>query len=508
MTGHGLELIDEKSDAGNALSVLIVDDSEDDAILLLRHLEASWPAVRHRRVESRADLAAALATERWDVVLCDCHLPTLSVTSALDTVLEHDPGMPVIMVTGAVGEDELIHLVRHGAHDIVLKNNLARLRPAIWRELAEARLRREKDRAEVSFSNAIESVSQGIALYDRDDRLTWTNRRYWQVIGGTAPPATAGRTYEDILRDWAREGRFEDLGAGADDFVRLQLKRHRAGANCSELQLRAGRWVTIEDNPTRDGGIVSVLTDITERKALDIMKNEFVSVVSHELRTPLTALVSSIELLQSEVLGAVPAEAGHMLEIARRNGARLTTLVNDILEIEKIEIGHLEFDFGPVELVSMIRASLAEYRPHAEQLGVGIRFEPEIAAADVIADAGRLAQVMFNLLSNAVKFTPAGKEVQVHLGRGEDGFRICVADQGPGIPETMQAVIFEKFRQLDSSDSRQKSGTGLGLSIAQAIVTRHGGRIGVNSAPGHGAEFYFELGASAGALARSSRKAA
>jgi signal transduction histidine kinase len=353
---------------------------------------------------------------------------------------------------------------------------------------------------------ALESIDQGIALFDEDDRFVRCNQRYREILDRTTEFLDVGTPFVDVIRGAVRNGQYGELGMDAEAFVRWRLSQRGKMTVPHEQQYSDGRWMRIQERPTVDGGLISVITDVTDRKRSEQLKNDFVAIVSHELRTPLTALVSSIELLQSEVLGAVPAEAGHMLEIARRNGARLTTLVNDILEIEKIEIGHLEFDFGPVELVSMIRASLAEYRPHAEQLGVGIRFEPEIAAADVIADAGRLAQVMFNLLSNAVKFTPAGREVRVHLGRGEDGFRICVADQGPGIPETLQAVIFEKFRQLDSSDSRQKSGTGLGLSIAQAIVTRHGGRIGVNSAPGHGAEFYFELGASAGSASGHRRR--
>lgn len=222
---------------------------------------------------------------------------------------------------------------------------------------------------------------------------------------------------------------------------------------------------------------VGVVRDITERKRIEQMKNEFVSTVSHELRTPLTSIVGSLGLMSGGAAGELPAKAQRLVDIAHKNSERLVRLINDILDIEKIEAGRLEFDFQPQLAAEIVRQTIEANRGFAQSHGVELELEDLSDGARIDADSDRMAQVVTNLLSNAVKYSPEGGTVQVRVTRSENGLEITVHDQGPGIPEAFRARIFEKFAQADSSDTRQKSGSGLGLSIARRIVEEHRGQV-------------------------------
>lgn len=236
-----------------------------------------------------------------------------------------------------------------------------------------------------------------------------------------------------------------------------------------------------------------LVRDITERKRIETLKNEFVSVVSHELRTPLTSLVGALQVVETGALGEIPEAAKELLSIANQSGERLTLLVNDILDMQKIEAGQFEFRLVTTEIVGLLQSSIAECEPYAAKYNVTIRLESEFEQAYVDADGGRMVQVMLNLISNAAKFSPEGGEVLVSARLNARQVRIAVSDSGPGIPAELRALVFEKFQQLDSSASRHREGSGLGLSVAQAIVKRHGSEICVGEAASGGAEFSFEL---------------
>jgi PAS domain S-box-containing protein len=235
-----------------------------------------------------------------------------------------------------------------------------------------------------------------------------------------------------------------------------------------------------------------LVRDITERKKVERLKNEFVSTVSHELRTPLTSIRGSLGLLRGGVAGTLPAEAERLIEIAFKNSERLVRLINDILDIEKIESGALAFDRRPLDLAHLVENAVEALGGFAAELGVRLVVAPSVRPAIVLADHDRLMQVMANLLSNAAKFSPPGGEVVVDVTAVLGGFRVAVRDHGPGIPEDFRDRVFERFAQADASDRRQKGGTGLGLSICKAIVERHGGTIGFESSS-CGTTFWFEL---------------
>jgi PAS domain S-box-containing protein len=234
--------------------------------------------------------------------------------------------------------------------------------------------------------------------------------------------------------------------------------------------------------------------DITERKQMDRMKNEFISTVSHELRTPLTSIRGSLGLIAGGAVGEVPEQAQEMLKIAGNNTERLLLLINDILDIQKIESGQMAFKFQSLNLMPFLEQALKDNAAYGEQHGVKFVIANKLAGSHVYADKNRMMQVMANLLSNAAKFSPENETVEVSVARYHDDFiRISVTDHGAGVPEAFQPKLFDKFTQADSSDTRKKGGTGLGLSISKVIVEKHGGRIGFVSHEGVGATFYVEL---------------
>jgi PAS domain S-box-containing protein len=239
--------------------------------------------------------------------------------------------------------------------------------------------------------------------------------------------------------------------------------------------------------------LTGILRDVSERKRVERLKSEFVSTVSHELRTPLTSIRGSLGLLAGGMAGSLPPRAQDMLRIALQNSERLGRLINDILDIEKIESGRLEFRPRWLALSDLVRRAIEANQGYAATHQVTLELSGLISGASVFADEDRLTQVLSNLISNAAKFSPANEAIDISIAEYNDVVRVSVRDRGPGIPDDFKPRIFQRFAQADSSDTRQKGGTGLGLSIAKAIVERMNGRIGFEEAEGGGTTFFFEL---------------
>jgi PAS domain S-box-containing protein len=236
-----------------------------------------------------------------------------------------------------------------------------------------------------------------------------------------------------------------------------------------------------------------LIRDVGERRAVERLKDELLSIVSHELRTPLTGLRGSLGLLAGGLLADAPDRGQRMLEIAVTNTDRLIRLLNDVLDLERMRAGRLSPRLTDLAAVELIDVAVAESFGLAECAGVRLR----VGAVEgrVSADADRLVQVLTNLLSNAIKFSPRGSEVSIEARERGPLVRFSVTDQGRGIPADLLETIFERFRQVDSSDARVKGGTGLGLAISRAIVQQHSGRLWAESTFGRGSTFYVELGA-------------
>jgi PAS domain S-box-containing protein len=231
--------------------------------------------------------------------------------------------------------------------------------------------------------------------------------------------------------------------------------------------------------------------DVSERHVVERMKRDFISTVSHELRTPLTAIRGSLGLLASGVMGELPGEARAMVSVAERNSVRLISLINDILDFDRLESGKMEMSLRPTSLMRILERSIESISAVAVQEGVAIELHCENVNA--MGDEERLMQVTVNLLSNAVKYSPRGDRVSVRAALVGKDVEVRVEDHGRGIAPDLQKKLFRRFQRADSSDSRRKPGTGLGLAICKAIVEQHGGSVGVESEEGGGSTFWFRV---------------
>ncbi len=254
------------------------------------------------------------------------------------------------------------------------------------------------------------------------------------------------------------------------------------------------RWLSATKAPIRNAqqeivGIVEIARDITESKRQEQLKDEFIATVSHELRTPLTSILGSVGCLAAGAAGELPDLALRMLTIALSNCRRLVGIVNDILDMEKIEAGKMRYECKAVELRALALQVIEANQSFAASYGVSLRLDGAAAQGVVYGDADRLAQALTNLVSNAVKFSPRDSEAIVAVERSEQTVAVSVRDHGPGIPDDYKERIFDKFVQVDATDRRQRGGTGLGLTITKHIVDQLGGRITFAPAPGGGTIF-------------------
>lgn len=249
----------------------------------------------------------------------------------------------------------------------------------------------------------------------------------------------------------------------------------------------------LHDEQGNLSGFLGVGRDISDWKKLDRIKREFVSVVSHELRTPLTAIQGVLGLIHGGAAGAIPEKLDNLLEIASRNSDRLMTLINDILDIERIQTGKLQFNLQPLQAAPVVQRMLEINDALAKQKNIRLLSESLDASLLIHVDVDRLEQVIANLLSNAIKFSPPGSCVRISVMESGPFIRIRVSDEGPGIPEPFHDRVFDRFVQVDSSDQRGELGAGLGLTITKALVERMHGNISLDSCEGGGATFNIDF---------------
>ena len=347
--------------------------------------------------------------------------------------------------------------------------------------------------AEEKFRLAVELCPNGMVMTDADGRIVLVN-------------AATERLF-DYRRD-------ELIGEPVEVLLPMRLcvahVRHRAEfvakaktRPMGESRELSGRRrdgsefpVEIGLNPIRTPAgtlVLSTIVDISERRRMDRVKDEFVSTVSHELRTPLTSIAGSLGLLVGGAAGKLPDAAVRLISIAQTNSQRLVRLINDFLDVEKIESGQITFKFRDLSARALVEQVIEANRGYADGFGVRVRLDVAASVGNVYADADRLAQVVTNLLSNAIKFAPRDSEVVVAIEERTETVRISVRDHGPGIPMEFRPRIFERFAQADAGDARGKGGSGLGLNIVKQIMMRLGGSVGFEDAPGGGTVFYVEL---------------
>ncbi len=290
--------------------------------------------------------------------------------------------------------------------------------------------------------------------------------------------------HAEFDRNWAQ------MVGSRQPLVGLKIRNPRRDG----IDLICEWTVTPLVNP--EGSLLAVVAqgrDVTAQLEAERMKKEFTSTLSHELRTPLTSIIGSLQLINSGMFGDLQKDVGELTEVAERNGQRLLDLINDLLDIEKIESGKLTLVTQLLRLDELVREAIILNKTFADRFKVRFEARGVLPAWEVRADHKRLLQVMTNLLSNAAKFSPEGGVVEISVEDRDAGLRVAVHDRGPGIPGSFRSRIFGRFAQADSTATRQKGGTGLGLAICKRLIELMHGRIGFEDRQGGGTTFWFEL---------------
>ncbi len=352
------------------------------------------------------------------------------------------------------------------------------------RKLAEDLLRASEERVRL----IVESMPVGLVITDRAGLIQMVNPTTLTMFE-YSQPELIGQSLKLLF-------------AGAKEVQQSEFMSDITGKAIgriyeTEAVRRSGQPLPVQLSLTgfqaMDGDCyLAVILDITERKEIERLKQEFVAMISHDLRTPLTSIQIFLNMLTKGTYGAMTETGMKKADMADRNATRLINLVNDLLDIEKMESGQLELNRQPSTLGSPIERSVESVRAFAEKNGVTIDTGP-ISQTEVLADSDRLVQVITNLLGNAVKFSPAGTAVIISTSETPNTVTVEIKDHGRGVPDHLRQTIFERFKQVEIKDATEKKGTGLGLAICRAIVEQHGGEIGVDSEEGQGSTFWFRL---------------
>lgn len=461
-----------------ALHVLVVDDSAQSSqdlcqkIDVLGHISSNC--------SSGKDALKRLQHTKPDIVLLDLLMPDLDGYKVIRQIRQiiTDRWLPIIVTSGLKGESHFIDALSLGADDYLSR--------PVNVELLNAKLNHYK--RVLSLQNHFaglahrerliyQHIPEALISFDGQGIVSESNRAAVDMLHALGKSDPIGQSLESLL------------GISVDQADHAgEVQWTLADGRVLPVELSCSRWI--------NGAIelrTLLIRDLSEKKRLESMKEEFMATVSHELRTPLTSIVGALGILESGVMGELPSAAHDMLLVARRNSERLRSLIDDVLDLTKLQGNQLSFHMQYCELSDLARESISTNLAMAQAKHVKLNFQDTTSRAKINVDPNRLLQVFANLLSNAVKHAPSGSEVQVRLTGCAFGWRLEVQDQGPGVSLAFRKRLFEKFAQEDSSDRRIYGGTGLGLYISKMLMERMGGRIGLMSPSELGACFYIEL---------------
>jgi adenylate cyclase len=370
----------------------------------------------------------------------------------------------------------------------------------------------EKAQARQRLVDAIESISEGFALYDADDRIVLWNSRYKEILYPEVEDfIEPGMPFETIIRRAAERGLIESAKGRLEEWVAERLASHRNPGGI-HLQHRYGdRWIQFSERKTQDGGTVAVFTDVTELKRREAelaaardaameatqAKSKFLANMSHELRTPLNAIIGLTEMLEEDAQELGQDDFVEPLQRVRSAGNHLLHLINEILDLSKIEAGRIELHAQEIDLDGLVQDVVATVQPLAEKNRNRLQIRQAAQLGRMHGDLTRLRQVFLNLLSNACKFTEDG-EVVLEVARSARDLTFTVRDTGIGITPEQLGRLFQEFSQADSSTTRKYGGTGLGLAISRRLCQLMGGDITVESREGVGSSFTVRLPATRG----------
>lgn len=494
------------------IRVLLVDDSADDRELILMNLKRGGYEPDYLGVDTKEDFTAALDNHKWDLILCDYSMPGFDGIAALNILNERNRDIPFILVSGAIGEELAVKVMKAGAHDYLMKDNLQRLVPVVEREINEAENRmkhREAEQERDRLLTVIQHSLNEIYIFDANTlRFRYLNQAASTNLGYTEKEITHFTPVDlssqiDSRQDFNRI--IQPLLAGEMEKEMFVTKHIRKDGSVYPIEIHL--QLIRQQNDSFFTAIGFDLTDrekdarrIKEQKAIarelalhSQYKSEFLANMSHELRTPLNSIILLSKLLLRAKDKNLTPDQANFVDVIHQSGNNLLELINEVLDLSKIEAGEMEISLNSVPTDLLLENIKNIFTPLANEKEIPFKVEIEDGLPpQLVTDQMRVEQVLKNLLSNAFKFTEAGS-VTIRVFKFSDdndvliGFR--VKDTGIGIPKEMQSRIFESFRQVDGSTQRRYGGTGLGLTICRKISELLGGTITISSIKGEGSTF-------------------
>jgi signal transduction histidine kinase len=469
--------------------VLIVDD--DTALLeaLPEALRLRMNGVEIDTCESAVDALDKIRAKDYDVVVSDIKMPGMDGLSLLAEIKELRPGTPTVLITGHGERDLAVQALRGGAYDFVQKPiDRDYFIASLERAIQVRRLGRHVDQQRLDLerhARVLEHVDRGVFLVDHSGVITYWNPAA-RAITGLEPELVLGRPAEEALPGWEAIGPEVPVapvpGPGSLEAKTLPL----------EIEGRE-LWISISGVLFEDG-VVYAFRNLTEERALDELKGEFVATVSHELRTPLAAIYGSAQTLRRADIVLTEENRERLLDVIVTESERLTRIAEEILLANNLDSGRLAIDTEHVDVERLVTDVVEQIRGvFAERDDIDVELVMAGPVAPIHGDPDRLRQVLINLLDNAVKYSPDGGRIEVRVEQNGSSVRFAVQDEGLGIPHGEQQRIFGKFYRLDPQLTRGVGGTGLGLYICRELVRRMDGRLTVNSIEGGGSTFYVDL---------------
>jgi two-component system, OmpR family, phosphate regulon sensor histidine kinase PhoR len=493
------------------LRILLIEDSEDDALLVLRHLRRGGHHPVLKRVDSAEQFASALAEQQWDVVVSDYRLPGFGGLQALSQMKAMGVDLPFILISGAIGEEVAVEAMKAGAHDFVMKGNLARLIPAIEREMedAESRQRRRQAEAEIKRLNEeleqrvlqrtaeleaiINSIADAVVICDLEGNIVRINAAAARILSDSgAGQANSFQGWIEAAGIKSPEGQIispehspaaQALQGNAAQGIVMVVP---AGKRSIWVTASAACVLTSDEEPI---GIVVSMTDVTDLHLLQEQRDDLVRSISHDLRTPLTAILGHAQLLQKSIERGPPGERERrMAESVITSAKRMNSMILDLVESTRLEAGQVKLRTRALDLPPY----LAEFLERTGTLGSGRPIHLQIGRPPPVqADPDRLERILNNLLVNALKYSPSEADVSIRAGAAGDQVIVSVADTGPGIAPEDVPYLFDRFYRARTTSRAE--GLGLGLYVSKMLVEAHGGRIWVETEPGRGSTFSFTL---------------
>ncbi|MDX6423294.1 MAG: hypothetical protein QOI67_765 [Gaiellaceae bacterium] len=473
----------------NQARILIVDD--DVALLeaLPQALKLRVDGITIDTAENAADALECIREVDYDAIVSDIKMPGMDGLALLREIDQARPGTPTLLITGHGEHDLAVQALRGGAYDFVAKPiDRDYFVASLERAVQVRRLDRQVERQRLALERhalVLEHVDDGVFLVDEDGIVQHWNPAAHSITGLSSDDVL-GHSADDALPGWRAMGPTVPVasvpGPGSTNAKTFPL----------ELDGRE-LWLSIS-GVEFDGGVVYAFRNLTEERALEELKGEFVATVSHELRTPLAAIYGSAQTLLRRDVELPESSKERLLNVIASESERLTRIASAILLANNLDSGRLLLEQQQVDVLQVAREVVEEMRTSvADREEISFELDLPDSPELLEGDSDKLRQVLLNLLDNAVKYSPDGGRVELRVESGEDALRLVVSDEGLGIPLDEQARIFGKFYRVDPQQTRGVGGTGLGLYISREIARHMEGRLSVTSREGKGSTFVLEL---------------